>query len=286
MNNNRQTLTGKDKKLMEKLNDISLPLGYTFFKDFMSKNGLNFDFLSKYDVKSIKYGEEYIVFVKRHSDEKAFMISPGDILNMANIQTLDGNFDGLLNNCYTSDDFVISEGEEECSEGLYIYSLINNQYRYIFPFINTSLPKIVDVDSRIILDNRKGISYFYPRVHYFKVCGNEFVYIVRNDRACIYNTDGGKVGEFDMFCVIDGDLFATIKKNGRYNYYSFERMQVLFDKWFEDCDDSEFVNNEWLFKVKENGEYKILNIGGRNISNKYEDVLEKWIEDLKKRSHQ
>lgn len=254
---------------MEKRKSISLPLGYACFKDFISRKGLNFDILSGYEVKSIMYGEEYVIFVKRHSDGKAFMISPEDLRKMYNPTSFNGDFDTLLEECMSADDFIISEGEEEASEGLFVYCRINNQFSYIFQINNELQPKVVLVDSREIIDNSKKTSYLYPRVHYFKTCGKKFVYTIKNDKACIYTIDGDEIGEYDLFDVIDHEKFATIEKNGKYNYYSFEKMCVLFDKWFEDCECPEFLDKEWLFKVKECGEFKIINEKGIDVTDKH-----------------
>ena len=81
---------------------------------------------------------------------------------------------------------------------------------------------------------------------------------------------------------IDNTDFRYIKIDDKFNYFSFEIMGILFEIWFEDCEYPEYVNGEWIFKVKDQGECKILDDTGNDISDKYRDVLEQWIEDSKK----
>lgn len=261
----KTVFNSKENDQMEKRKSIFLPLGYACFKDFLSKKKANIDILSEYEVMSIRYGEEYVIFVKRHRDGKAFMLSPKDIRKMYTPHSFDGDFDTLLEECMSADDFIISEGEEEASEGLFVYSRIKNQFSYIFQINNELQPKAVLVDSREIIDNSNRTSYLYPLVHYFKTCGKKFVYIIRNDKACIYTIDGDEIGEYDLFVVMDNDIYATIQANGKYNYFSFEKMCVLFDKWFEDCEYPEFVNHEWRFKILDNGKWRIINKCGIDI---------------------
>ena len=77
--------------------------------------------------------------------------------------------------------------------------------------------------------------------------------------------------------------YMNVEKDGKFNLYSFENMCLHYDEWLEDCDCPEYVNGEWLFKVKNHGICKILNAAGNDISDKHRDVLEQWIEDSKDR---
>lgn len=281
---NQQHFMDKNHELLEKILDISLPLGYTLLKNYIEKKGLDINSLSNYDVKSLRYGNEYVILFKRISDGKSYMLSPDVIRKVCVSQLFEGNIDNLLECCLSADQFIISEGEEECSEGLYVYEQIDKKFFYIFPLISSSSPKVVETDTFEIINNSKGISYDYPNVHYFNTCGNKYVWIEQKGKACIFSIDGREIGVFDMFGLIDGDeRFSPFEKNGKYNYFSFEKECVCFNEWFDDYDYPENIDGEWIFKVKKNGVYKILDSTGNDISNNYKGVLEQWIEDSKLR---
>ncbi len=91
--------------------------------------------------------------------------------------------------------------------------------------------------------------------------------------AHIYHIEGHLVGKYDLFSIVDDDKYALVKIEGKYNYFSFEKMGILFEKWFDDCEYPEPINGEWIFKVKDHGTSMILDEIGNDISNKYIDVL-------------
>ena len=74
----------------------------------------------------------------------------------------------------------------------------------------------------------------------------------------------------------DNINFAIIEKEGKFNLFSFEKMKVYFDKWYEECD---------LFKILNDGlAYRIDVCRDRRCESKkdildYEDFLKQWIED-------
>ena len=220
------------------------------------------------DVKSIKYGKYYIVFVKRHHDGKEFLLSP---LNLLKIRDIHNTI--ILEDCMSADNFSYYEKEE----GLYLYSETNRQYSYILPYYSRLRTRVVEVDDP-------------QNVYYFIKCGHQYVRIDTNNRVLIYSIEGHKIGVFDG--VFDfGDYtdgtekheYMNVEKDGKFNLYSFENMCLHYDEWLEDCDCPEFINGEWLFKVKNHGICKILNAAGNDISDKHRDVLEQWIEDSKDR---
>ena len=53
--------------------------------------------------------------------------------------------------------------------------------------------------------------------------------------------------------------------DGKQNYFSFEKMCVCFDEWFDDCEYPELIDGKWLFKVTINGQQKILDETGNEI---------------------
>ena len=218
------------------------------------------------DIKIIKYGNYYVIFVKRHCDGKLYMLSPEDIRRRDQLTQI------FLDNCMSADEFT--DIEDEDGKGLYIYSKTNNKFSYIFPFYRLRSRIVDDIDTRIVLHG--GKQYQYPDIRYFTSCGQKFVYIVINGMAHIYHIEGCLIGKYNLFSVIDDDKYALIKINKKFNYFSFEKMGILFERWFEDCEYPEHVNGEWIFKVKEKGTCMILDEIGNDISNNYIDILKQW----------
>jgi hypothetical protein len=229
------------------------------------------------EVKTVFYGKHYVILVKRHCDGKSFLISPLDIRRI-----FDTRYRLVLEDCMSADDFLIDEDGGD----KFLYSKANNQYKYVFPFLRLR-PISVDVDATGTVIDSKGKRQV-PGAYYFTPCDKTFVYLVRDNKSLIYAKDGQKVRElegYNVFGVTNSDKYAIIediKGDGKQNYFSFEKMCVCFDEWFDDCDLPDTVNGEWIFKVKDQGECKILDDTGNDISDKYRDVLEQWIEDSKK----
>lgn len=278
MNINQQPFMDIDNGLLEKVLNISLPIGYTLLKKYIEEKCIDINNLSIYDIKSLMYGNEYVILFKRDSDGKAYMLTPDVILEVYK-SPKDANFENIIECCLFADQFIVSEGEEECSKGIYIYKLVDNKFFYIFPLINSTSPKIVETDTVEIINNRTGITHEYPRVHYFNTCDNKYVYIVQEGKACIFSIDGHEIGIFDMFVVMNNDKYAQIEKNGKYNYFSFEKKCVCFDEWFDDCDLPENVDGEWIFRVKKDGVYMAIDVAANDVTAKYKDSLGKWKEE-------
>ena len=199
------------------------------------------------------------------------MVSPEDLKRRDQLTKI------VLDDCMSADEFI--DIEDNNGKGLYIYSKTNNKFSYIFPFYRLRSRIVDDIDSRIELYG--GKQYQCPDIHYFMSCGQKFVYIVKKGIAHIFHIEGSLIGKYDLFSVIDDDKYALIKIDDKFNYFSFVKMSILFERWFEDCEYPEYVNGEWIFKVKEKGTYKILDDIGNDISDKYIDVLKQWKEDSK-----
>ena len=243
-------------------------------------------------VKPIKYGKYYIVLVIRHLDGKAFILCPLDLLKIRDIHNRI-----TLESCMSADDFLITTDDTsdayylsdndfpliDENEGISIFKIESNQYFYIFPFAIRRVI-MVDVDATGYLRKADGRCYELPTLLSFFTYGCRFVYILRNGKGCVYTIDGHRIGgEYNFWGVWPDDVkYAIIEKDGKSNVFSFEKMNGYFDEWFEDCDLPDTVNGEWIFKVKDQGECKILDDTGNDISDKYRDVLEQWIEDSKK----
>ena len=244
-------------------------------------------------VKPLKYGKYYIVLVKRHHDGKAFILCPLDLLMIRDISDIRAIHNRItLENCMTADDFLIRIKDDDTyylsdddfplideNKWISIFKLENNQYVYIFPFTIQRV-KMIDVDVSGFLRKADGRLYKLPTLFPFLTYGCQFVYILSNGKGCVYTYDGHRIGRkynfFERFYP-DNIKYVIIEKDGKYNVYSFEKMDAYFDKWFEYCDIKK-ANGEWIFKVKIkiNGECKILDANGNDISDKYKEILEQF----------
>lgn len=218
------------------------------------------------EVKTILYGKHHVILVKRHCDGKSFLISPLDI-----IRIFDSRFRVTLEDCMSADGFIIDEdGKDKL-----LYMITNNQYRYVFPFLRLR-PITVEVDATGTVIDRKGKrqvpgGYYFTPYDKFTPCNTTYVYLIRNNKSQIYTKDGHKVlelKEYNVFGVTNSDKYAIIediKGDGKQNYFSFEKMCVCFDEWFDDCEYPELIDGKWLFKVTINGQQKILDETGNEI---------------------
>ena len=241
-------------------------------------------------VKPIKYGKFLIILVKRHVDGKSFMISPLDIRRIRDIEDVI-----QLDDFMSADDFLITVGTDKAAyylsgdilpiimdnRTISVFRIENCQYSYIVPFMSLRL-KMIDVDgtSFFLLQKDKGEWSMLPVAWTFFTYGLQFVYTIKNEDycRCIYNIDGRRIGgEYDFVGLLyDNINFAIIEKEGKFNLFSFEKMKVYFDKWYEECD---------LFKILNDGlAYRIDVYRDRRCESKkdildYEDFLKQWIED-------
>jgi hypothetical protein len=218
------------------------------------------------EVKTVFYGKHHIFLVKRHCDGKSFLISPLDIRRI-----FDSRYRVTLEDCMYADDFIIDEdGRDKL-----LYMITNNQYRYVFPFLRLR-PITVEVDATGTIIDSKGKrqvpgGYYFTPYDKFSPCNKTYVYLIRNNKSQIYTKDGHQVlelKEYNMFGGSKSDKYAiieNIKGNGKQNYFSFEKMCVCFDEWFDDCEYPELIDGKWLFKVTLNGQQKILDETGNEI---------------------
>lgn len=212
------------------------------------------------EVKTVFYGKHHIILVKRHCDGKAFLISPLDIRRI-----FDTRYRFALEDCMSADDFYVDEDGGD----IFLYSITNNQYRYVFPFLRLR-PISVDVDATGTVIDCKGKRQV-PGAYYFTPCDKTFIYLVRNNKSLIYAEDGQRVRElerYNVFGVTNSDKYAiieNIKGDGKQNYFSFEKMCVCFDEWFDDCEYPELIDGKWLFKVTVKGQQKFLDETGNVI---------------------
>lgn len=218
------------------------------------------------EVKTVFYGKHHVILVKRHCDRKSFLISPLDIRRI-----FDSRYRVTLEDCMSADGFIIDEdGRDKL-----LYMITNNQYRYVFPFMKLR-PKTVEVDATGTVIDSKGKrqvpgGYYFTPYDNVTPCNTTYVYLIRNNKSQIYTKDGHKVlelKEYNMFGGSKSDKYAiieNIKGDGRQNYFSFEKMCVCFDEWFDDCEYPELIDGKWLFKVTLNGQQKILDETGNEI---------------------
>ena len=212
------------------------------------------------EVKTVFYGKHHVILVKRHCDGKSFLISPLDIRRI-----FDTRYRFVLEDCMSADDFLIDED----GGGKFLYSKTNNQYKYVFPFLRLR-PISVDVDATGTVIDSKGKRQV-PGAYYFTPCDKTFVYLVRDNKSLIYAKDGQKVLDlegYNVFGVTNSDKYAIIediKGDGKQNYFSFEKMCVCFDEWFDECEYPELIDGKWAFKVTVNGQQKLLDETGNEI---------------------
>ena len=218
------------------------------------------------EVKTVLYGKHHVILVKRHSDGKSFLVSPLDIRRI-----FDSRYRVTLEDCMSADDFII---DEDVRDKL-LYMITNNQYRYVFPFMKLR-PKTVEVDATGTVIDSKGKrqvpgGYYFTPYDNVTPCNKTYVYLIKNNKSQIYTKDGHLVlelKEYNMFGGSKSDKYAiieNIKGNGKQNYFSFEKMCVCFDEWFDDCEYPELTDGKWIFKVTLNGQQKILDETGNEI---------------------
>ena len=218
------------------------------------------------EVKTVFYGKHHIFLVKRHCDGKSFLISPLDI-----IRIFDSRYRVTLEDCMYADDFII----DEAGRDKLLYMITNNQYRYVFPFLRLR-PITVEVDATGSVIDSKGKrqvpgGYYFTPYDNVTPCNKTYVYLIKNNKSQIYTKDGHLVlelKEYNMFGGSKSDKYAiieNIKGDGKQNYFSFEKMCVCFDEWFDDCEYPELIDGKWLFKVTLNGQQKILDETGNEI---------------------
>ena len=218
------------------------------------------------EVKTVFYGKHHIFLVKRHCDGKSFLISPLDIRRI-----FDSRYRVTLEDCMSADGFIIDEdGKDKL-----LYMITNNQYRYVFPFLRLR-PITVEVDATGSVIDSKGKrqvpgGYYFTPYDNVTPCNKTYVYLIKNNKSQIYTKDGHLVlelKEYNMFGGSKSDKYAiieNIKGDGKQNYFSFEKMCVCFDEWFDDCEYPELIDGKWLFKVTLNGQQKILDETGNEI---------------------
>ena len=218
------------------------------------------------EVKTVLYGKHHIILVKRHSDGKSFLVSPLDIRRI-----FDSRYRVTLEDCMSADGFIIDEdGKDKL-----LYMITNNQYRYVFPFLRLR-PITVEVDATGSVIDSKGKrqvpgGYYFTPYDNVTPCNKTYVYLIKNNKSQIYTKDGHLVlelKEYNMFGGSKSDKYAiieNIKGDGKQNYFSFEKMCVCFDEWFDDCEYPELIDGKWLFKVTLNGQQKILDETGNEI---------------------
>lgn len=126
--------------------------------------------------------------------------------------------------------------------------------------------------------DENGKPYQAPRIHDFKVGDKEYVYVVKNEKACIFKKTERLIGEYELFTdFCEDSKYALVKLNGKYNYYSFEKNCHWFDRWFDDGELAEEIDGKCLFRVVENGVFKILDEQGNDVSNSHAEYLQEWI---------
>ena len=248
-----------------------LELSKTDVKKLLTRSGVAEEKLESFDdefdeVKAVFYGKHHIFLVKRHCDGKSFLISPLDI-----IRIFDSRFRVTLEDCMSADGFIIDEdGKDKL-----LYMITNNQYRYVFPFLRLR-PITVEVDATGSVIDSKGKrqvpgGYYFTPYDNVTPCNKTYVYLIKNNKSQIYTKDGHLVlelKEYNMFGGSKSDKYAiieNIKGDGKQNYFSFEKMCVCFDEWFDDCEYPELIDGKWLFKVTLNGQQKILDETGNEI---------------------
>lgn len=131
--------------------------------------------------------------------------------------------------------------------------------------------------------DENGKLYQAPRIYDFKFGSNEYVYVVKNEKACIFKKTERLIGEYELFTgFCEDSKYALVKLSGKYNYYSFEKNCHWFDRWFDDGELTEEIDGKCLFRVVENGIFKILDEQGNDVSNSHAEYLQEWIRQYEK----
>ena len=229
------------------------------------------------EIAEIKYGEENVIFVRPQNDKKSYLITHFDIRRIIDIReqrNMNSNSSSLLQLlCLSADDFVYCENvprsvleqvgkDKVVHNGSFICAKDGVSYSYIFPAFHRKPKVIKEID---VVD--------YPRVRFFNYGNEEYVHIRKKGKVCIYTIEGTKIGEYDYFRMPYHNPYSIIGIEAKKNYYSFEKMKVWFDNWFDDCEPVEEINGNLLFRVVEKGTSKILDEHGNDVSSIYSDYF-------------
>ena len=228
------------------------------------------------EIAEIKYREKNVIFVRPQNDKKAYLITHFDIRriieirNHSNMTSNSGNL--LQSRCLSADDFMVYNGTNTDMGDNCLFAKSNQSYYYVFPIVRNKV-RIAETD----FDNVQK----FPQIFGFKSDGVDYVCIVRKEKAVIYTPLGSQIGgPFDLFTDWTSK-YPVVMLEEKYNYFSFKKNDVYFETWFDDCGLAEELEGEWLFKVVENGEYKILDENGNNVSENH-DILLQWIDESSK----
>ena len=235
------------------------------------------------EITEIKYGKENVIFVKPQNDKKSYLITPFDIRRIIIIRehnNLTSSSGSLLQSfCLSAADFICFEdaprlaGEEIVHDGFFICAKEGVSYNFIFPIFHRK-PKVIK-DVNVV--NPHGVVN-YSNVHFFNYDSKEYVWINKDENTFVFTIDGIIIGEYDGFIPPLCNQYSLIVKDGKMNYFSFEKMNVLFDKWFDNAGRQiEEIDGIILFRVVEDGVPKILDEQGNDVSDNHAEYLQKWI---------
>lgn len=235
------------------------------------------------EITEIKYGKENVIFVKPQNDKKAYLITHFDIRRIIDIKehnNVTSNSGSLLQSiCLSADDFVCFKdaprlvGKDIVHDGFFICAKEGSIYNFIFPVFHRK-PKVIK-DVNVV--NPHGVIN-YSDVHFFNYDSKEYVLIKKDEKTFIFTIDGIIIGEYDGFIPPLCNQYSLIVKDGKMNYFSFEKMNVLFDKWFDNAGRQiEEIDGIILFRVVEDGVPKILDEQGNDVSDNHAEYLQKWI---------
>lgn len=229
------------------------------------------------EIAEIKYREKNVIFVRPQNDKKAYLITHFDIrriIEIRNHSNMTSNSGSILQSrCLSADDFMVYNGTNTDMGDNCLFAKSSQSYYYVFPIVRNKV-RIAETD----FDNVQKC----PQILGFKSDGVDYVCIVRKEKVVIYTPLGSQIGgPFDLFTDWTSK-YPVVMLEEKYNYFSFKKNDVYFETWFDDCGLAEELEGEWLFKVVENGEYKILDENGSNVSENHKDILLQWIDESSK----
>lgn len=225
------------------------------------------------NIISYNYFDNYLIFVKSLNTKKEHLLTLPDIHQAVSEIEIEGN-PAPFNTKISADEFygVKDDGLET---GLPIIIARNgDQFNYILP--HRRFPIVVsDID-------------FGPCHHgvaYFIVNNRLYVYVAKKDnKKSIYTIEGKHLGDFDYFSIPIDCAFSVVQIDWKWNYYSFEKKDIYFDKWFDEEDLPCVNNGVCVFPVADNDICKIIDENGNDISSNHKELLSKWKKDYEELS--
>ena len=162
------------------------------------------------------------------------------------------------------------------NDGTYSIEYLNDQEWY--PIFDTSFNKIVFLEGFIYVCTCTNKHIILPIKSIKKSSSYLDEGLERFQKAVMENTYFGD--DQDLFDIKDDSIqirrdFVCVESDGQYNYFSMENRNLVFRTWVDYCFDLDLTYHYYnqIFAVISNGYIKILDLTGRDVSNKHEDLI-------------